>query len=373
MQKTKQTIKIVSVSLALGFAFAFLFVQCFPPITVAENLQLDDQEASIRSIAKVQPAVVNIIVYDDEDILTIDVKTGAKKIESERTQKGRGTGFIISSDGYLITNKHVIESASDKGSFRIIMNNGKQYYAQLIAKDPLNDLAILKIFDQNLPFVELGDSDSLLVGSTVIAIGNALGLYQNTATKGIVSGLGRSIIASEEANGQIQSLDNIIQTDAGINHGNSGGPLVDLQGKVVGINVAIDESGSAIGFAIPINDARVVIKSIIENGRIIRPRLGLRYIMLTPEIAIDNKLNRTSGAWLKTNDDDEAIIKDGPAYKAGLLMGDIIFEINAIKIEGKDTLLSVVQRYKPGDKIGMKILRGESVLILKASLDEFKM
>jgi len=370
--KIKDTLKMISIVLALSLGFAFLFTQYLPPISIAEDLRLDEQEASIRAIAKVQPTVVSIIVYDDENILTIDAKSGKQSIESERTQRGRGTGFIISSDGYVLTNKHVVDSASSKGSFRIIMNSGKQYYAQLIAKDVLNDLAVLKIFDKNLDFVELGDSDSLQVGSTVIAIGNALGLYQNTATKGIVSGLGRSIVASEEANGNIQSLDNIIQTDAGINHGNSGGPLVDLQGRVVGINVAVDESGSSIGFAIPINDARVVIRSIIENGRIIRPRLGLKYIMLSPEIAIDNKLNRTSGAWIATSDESLSIVKDGPADKAGLLNDDIIFEINAIKIEGQNTLLSVVQKYKPGDKIGMKVLRGEKVLILIASLDEFK-
>ncbi len=373
MQKIKYTFKIISITLVLAFGLAFLFEQFFVTSDiVAENLQLDEQEAAIRAIAEVRPAVVNIIVYDEKDVLTIDVSTGLKNIKSKRVLRGRGTGFIINSDGYIITNKHVVDSASDKGSFRIIMNNGKQYYAQLIAKDPLNDLAVLKIFDEDLPFVRLGDSNSLQIGTSVIAIGNALGLYQNSATKGIISGLGRSIVASEESNGQLEALDNIIQTDAEINPGNSGGPLIDLYGRVIGINVAIDENGSAIGFAIPINDARPVINSIIESGRIIRPRLGLRYIMLSPEIAIDNNLNRTNGAWITAGDmGGEAIVKNGPADISGLLPGDIIFEINAIKVEGKDTLLSIVQRYKPGDKIGMKVLRGEKVLILIAELDEF--
>ncbi len=360
--------------MVLSFGFAFLFVQFFNPINiVAEDLQLDEQEATIRAIAQVQPAVVNIIVYDDEDVLTIDIESGLESKERERVLKGRGTGFIINRDGYIVTNKHVIESASDNGSYRIIMNNDKQYYAQLIAKDPLNDLAVLKIFDENLPFVELGDSGSLQIGSTVIAIGNALGLYQNTATKGIVSGLGRSIVANEEVSGQVEFLDNIIQTDAGINHGNSGGPLINLRGKVVGINVAIDETGSSIGFAIPANDARVVINSVIESGRIIRPRLGLRYIMLSPEIATDNKLNRASGAWITAGETEgEVIAKNGPAEIAGLLPGDIIFEVNAIKVEGKNTLLSIIQSYKPGDRIGMKVHRAEKILILIAELDEFK-
>jgi S1-C subfamily serine protease len=374
--KIKYTLRIISITMVLSFGFAFLFIHFTDPLVmVADDLEFDEQNATIRAIAKVQPAVVNIIVYDEEEFFSIDIESGIQKTETKKILKGRGTGFIINSDGYIITNKHVVETENDAGDYRIIMNSGKQYYAQLIAKDPLNDLAVLKIFDENLPFVELGDSNSLQTGSTVIAIGNALGLYQNTATKGIVSGLGRNILASEKASGQIESLDNIIQTDAGINRGNSGGPLIDLNGRVVGINVAVDETGSAIGFAIPVNDARVVINSVIENGRIIRPRLGLRYIMLSPEIAIDNKLNRTSGAWITVGGavKDSAITKDGPASRAGLLPGDVVFEINAIKVEDKDTLLSIVQRYKPGDKIGMKVLRGEKILILIAELDEFKM
>lgn len=372
--KTKYIFKIITITFGLTFGltfvFAFFVLHSLSPMSlVAEDLQLDEQEATIRAIARVQPAVVNIVVYDENNI----IESGAKDIKTEKVIKGRGTGFIINSDGYIITNKHVVETASEKGSYRIIMNSGKQYYAQLIAKDPINDLAVLKIFDKNLPFVELGDSNSLQIGTSVIAIGNALGLYQNTATKGIVSGLGRDILA-EEIGGQVESLDDVIQTDAGINHGNSGGPLIDLRGRVVGINVAIDEAGAAIGFAIPMKDARVVINSIIKSGRIIRPRLGLKYIMLNPEIAIDNKLNRTSGAWITVGGtvDDSAIVKNGPADKAGLLPGDIIFEVNAIKVENKDTLLSIIQRYKPGDKIGMKVLRGEKVLILIAKLDEFK-
>jgi S1-C subfamily serine protease len=265
-----------------------------------------------------------------------------------------------------------VESAGKNGSYRIILNSGKQYYAQLIGKDPLNDLAVLRIFEKDLPFAKLGDSNSLQIGTTVIAIGNALGLYQNTATKGIVSGLGRSITASDKYNSNIEILDNIIQTDAEINPGNSGGPLLNLQGQVIGINVAIDETGSAIGFAIPINDARPVIKSIIKSGRIIRPKLGLHYIMLTSEMAIDNKLNRTSGAWINSGGTtDMPIEKNGPADIAGLQAGDIIFEINAIKVEGKDTLLSIIQRYQPGDKIGMKVMRGARILIITAILGEF--
>ena len=341
---------------------------------IADTLRLDDQEATIMAIKKVMPAVVSIIIMDKQTVITIDPATGAQTQQTSTVQKGSGTGFIISADGLILTNKHVVSAGNEKtAEYHIILNTGKQYYAQLIGKDPINDLAVLKIFDKNLPFVGLGDSDKLQIGSTVIAIGNALGRYQNSATKGIVSGLGRNIEASDQSGTINESLDNVIQTDADINLGNSGGPLVDLQGNIVGINVAIDQTGSSIGFAIPINDAKPVIKSVRDIGRIVRPRLGIRYVMLTPEIAQANKLNRNGGAWITINQDGTpSVLADSPAAKAGLKQGDIITEINAIKLQNQTTLLSVVQRYKPGDKIGLKVFRDGKFINLTAILDEFR-
>src|SRR5680860_744328 len=234
----------------------------------AGSLQFDEQEATIRAIKKVLPAVVSIIIYNEEEYVNVNLSTGQQTKETEKVKKGSGTGFLISADGLIITNKHVVNSADNEtAEYRIILNSGKQYYAQFIGKDPLNDLAILKIFDKNLPHVELGNSDNLEIGSTVIAIGNVLGLFQNSVTKGIVSGLGRSFEAGD-SNGNSILINNAIQTDAEINMGNSGGPLVDLNGQIVGINVARALGGKAIGFAIPINDARPVVNSVIEIGRI---------------------------------------------------------------------------------------------------------
>jgi serine protease Do len=339
----------------------------------ADNLSFDEQEATILAVKKIMPAVVSIIVYDEEQIVTLDLGTGVQTANKEKVQKGSGTGFLISVDGLIVTNKHVVNSAPDNtAAYRVILNSGKEYYAQLIGRDPIKDLAVLKIFDKNLPYVELGDSDKLEIGATVIAIGNALGRYQNSATKGIVSGLGRSIQAADTA-GQAEVLDNVIQTDAEINPGNSGGPLVDLSGKVVGVNTAIDQEGTAIGFAIPINDVRTAIASVKTAGRIIRPRLGLRYLMLTPQIALDNGLTRQSGAWIVAGKAGEpAVVADSPSAKAGILTGDIIFEINGVKIEGRNTLLSIVQKYKPGEKIGLKILRGNKIIIRTVTLDEYR-
>lgn len=354
-----------------------LFFNFYPSArnkAVADNLGLDDQEATIRAINKVMPAVVSIIIIDQQGTITIDLSTGEHFENITKVQKGSGTGFIISPDGLILTNKHVVGSGNEKtADYRVILNSGKQYYAQLIGKDPINDLAVLKIFDKNLPYVQLGDSDKLSIGTTVIAIGNALGRYQNSATKGIISGLGRSIEASDQNGNLAEILDNVIQTDADINLGNSGGPLVDLDGNIVGINVAMDQTGSSIGFAIPINDAKPVIKSVREIGRIVRPRLGVRYNMLTPEIAGQYKLAKDSGAWISINEiGGPAVLAGSPAEKAGLVPGDIVMEINGIKLQGKTTLISVVQKYKPGDKIGLRVFRGGKIIILTATLDEFR-
>ncbi len=339
----------------------------------AKTLQLDEQEATILAIKKITPAVVSIIINDYQNIILLS--PNGVNAQKQKKQVGSGTGFIISADGYILTNKHVVKAGNpETAEYQIILNSGKKYYAQYIGVDPLKDLGILKIFDKNLPSVELGDSDKLVQGMSVMAIGNALGKYQNSVTKGIVSALGRSIAASDNR-GNVEALDNVIQTDAQINPGNSGGPLIDLGGKVVGVNVAIDESGQSISFAIPINDAKVIIKSIREQNRIVRPRIGIRYVMLTPELAAAKSLPRASGAWITRAEDDPgtpAILPDSPAAKGGLEEGDIIIEVNAIKIEGNNTLFNVIQKYKPGNKIGLKIQRGDKIIVRTVTLDEFK-
>ena len=342
-------------------------------LAAADDLVLDDQEATIRAIKSTIPAVVSIIVYDENEITYIDLRTGQRTIQKQKAEKGSGTGFLISPDGLILTNKHVVNAVNDKtGEYRVILNNGKQYYAQLIGKDPLNDLAVLKIFDKDLPYVNLGDSDNLQIGTTVVAIGNALGRYQNSVTKGIISALGRSLVASDQA-GNAEALDNVIQTDAEINFGNSGGPLVDLHGNVIGINVAIDQAGASIGFTIPINDARPVINSVKEIGRIVRASLGVRYIMITPELAQDKGLIRNSGALIINGESGEpAVLPNSPGAAAGLAAGDIIFEINAIEVSGNNTLFSIIQKYRPGNRIGLKVQRGDKTIIKVVTLGEFK-
>lgn len=372
--KNNKSILIILVSVLLvGSIFGWSASNFLNTKNVAAvQYQLDEQAATIMAIKKVVPAVVSISVIDNVTTAEVDLITGEASTSIEKQVKGSGTGFLISADGYIITNKHVVEVGSDQAAYKIILNSGKQYYAQLIGKDPLNDLAVLKIFDKNLPYISMGDSDKLDMGTTVIAIGNALGEFNNSATKGIVSGLGRSLVAGDDS-GNSESLDNVIQTDAQINPGNSGGPLIDLNGNVIGINVATESSGASIGFAIPINDAKPVIDSIKTVGRIVRVRLGVRYVMITPQLAADKKLKSQTGAWL-TNlaTDDPVILPDSPASQIGLQEDDIILEVNGIKIADKNSLFSVVQKYKPGNKISLKILRGNTTLTKVATLQEAK-
>lgn len=341
---------------------------------VADDLNLDEQEATIRAINKVNPAVVSIQAWDQETITVVDVDTGAVTTETEKVNLGNGSGFIITPDGLIVTNRHVVEVVSPTtGEYKVILKIGQEYYAQLISKDPIKDIAIIKIFDKDLPFVEIGDSNILTIGSTVIALGNSLSKYPNSASKGIVSGLGRFLSTNQFNIPQAQNLDNVIQTDAGINLGNSGGPLIDLQGRVVGVNVAIDEGGNSIGFALPMIDVIGAIRSVKESGLIIRPRLGVRYQTLTDYLAEKNNLPVAVGAWLDTDGDEvAAVLPDSPAARGGLEPGDIITEVNAIPVNDKDTLFSVVGRFKPGDRIGLRIYRGEEIIVKEVVLDSFE-
>lgn len=370
---SKKNLIILSLIFALGLVLGGGLDNFKTKPITADELELNEEEASIRAIQSIIPATVNIIVYEEEETLNINLETGERTSKKEIIEKGSGTGFLISPDGLILTNKHVINVAKvEEGQYRVILNSGKKYYAQFIGNDPINDLAVLKIFDKNLPYVKFGNSDKLRLGTTVIAIGNALGRYQNSVTKGIVSGLGRNLVASDGF-GNLETLNNVIQTDAQINLGNSGGPLIDLHGNVVGVNVAIDRVGQSIGFAIAINDAWPVIKSVRETGRIARPMLGVHYIMLDPQTAQERDLPLLNGAYIIPFEEGgvPGIVSGSSAEIAGLEEGDIIFEIDDIELKGKNTLLSLIQRYKPGDVIGMKIQRGDKVIIRVARLGEF--
>ena len=284
---------------------------------------------------------------------------------------GAGSGFFISADGLIVTNKHVV--SDETASYTVLTQDGKKYDAKVLSRDPVNDLAIVKIDIQKAPFLHLADSLKLQVGQRVIAIGNSLGQYQNTVTSGIVSGIGRKIEAGDET-GSSESLSNVIQTDAAINPGNSGGPLLDIMGNVVGINTAIDQQGQLVGFAIPSNEINKAVSSFRKNGKITRAYLGVRYIILTADIATQEKLPKDYGALIVRGQtrNDLAVIPGSPADKAGLIENDIIEEVNGTKVDQDHTLSDLLNQFNVSDSVTLKIYDKGNEKTIKVILGETK-
>jgi len=278
--------------------------------------------------------------------------------QTEIQQIGAGTGFIISSDGLVLTNKHVVDDQA--ATYTVTLSDDTSYEAEVLGRDPFNDLAILKIAASDLPILSLGDSESINIGESVVAIGFALGEYSNTVTTGIVSGLSRDVVAGNGLSSE--KLEGVIQTDTAINPGNSGGPLINMYGEVIGINTAVNREGQLIGFAIPINGAKQMVNGVKEFGRIVRPYMGVRYVMINEAMAIENKLAVDYGALVARgqNMTELAVIPGSPADKAGIVENDIILEIEGVKLENDNTLAKLIANYQPGDKIEVKLYhRGE--------------
>jgi serine protease Do len=360
--------------LSVGFAGGMLGARAYLLNTGESNNTtnakrvVSEESELISSIAKnVGPSVVSINV------------TGGSSRDSfsgqSIAQQSAGTGFIISKDGYIITNRHVVPAGSTKVS--IIMSDGTVFddvrvVGRTNETDPL-DVAFLKITDtkgKKLIPAKIGDSDNMQVGDMVVAIGNALGQFQNTVTSGIVSGYGRSVDASDGQSG-VESLQNLFQTDAAINQGNSGGPLVNSDGEVIGINTAIAGDAQNIGFAIPINDATGLIKGVIEKGKLLRPYVGVRYIQLTSDNAKELRQSSKEGAYIPEGSDSQpSILPNSPASKAGLRPGDIITKINDKKVTQTTPLNSVVSRFAVGETVTVTYLRDgkEKTVQLKLEL-----
>lgn len=286
---------------------------------------------------------------------------------TEKKQIGAGTGFIISSDGLIATNKHVVNEKD--AEYTVYLNDGRKYKGKVIALHPIDDLAIIKINATNLPYLKLGDSNKLKLGQTVIAIGNALGEFQNTVSVGVVSGLRRNIVASDNL-GNIQRLEGLIQTDAAINPGNSGGPLINLRGEVIGINTAIVSGAENIGFAIPVNRLKNMLYDLSTKGKVEVPFLGVRYLLVTEEIQKKFNLPFDYGAYVYSEDDKKpAVLPNSPAEKAGIKKGDIILEVNGVKITPQNTLAQQITSRKVGDIINLKIWRNGKIITLQAQLE----
>ncbi|MCU0679058.1 MAG: trypsin-like peptidase domain-containing protein [Planctomycetes bacterium] len=354
-----------------------------------------DQESSIiQAVEKVSPAVVSIIVTKDLPIIERYYSEpfggsdffrqffgddfsdffGQPQYRQKGTQKqevGGGSGFIVSADGYIITNKHVV--ADEEADYTVLMNDESKHEANVLARDPINDVAILKIEGKDLPYVEFGDSANLKVGQTVIAIGNALGEFRNTVSTGVISGLARSVMAGGTGMGSEQ-LTGVIQTDASINPGNSGGPLLNIAGQVIGINTAMAQGAENIGFTIPVNEVKSSYESVKATGKIVRPWLGIRYVLINEEIKEANKLDTDHGALIVRGESmtDLAVIPGSPADKAGLKENDIILEINGVKIDDQHPLANAIRNYKIGEEVTLKILRQGKEETVKVKLEEMK-
>ncbi|HKR82166.1 MAG TPA: trypsin-like peptidase domain-containing protein [Candidatus Saccharimonadales bacterium] len=298
---------------------------------------------------------------------------------SGQTQQSAGTGIIISTDGLIVTNRHVVPAGTS--SVSVTLSDGTQYdNVQVLGRTSGNDsldIAFLKIQDikgKKLVPATLGDSSKMQVGDTVVAIGNALGQFQNTVTTGIISGHGRSIQATDSTGSNSENLEDLFQTDAAINEGNSGGPLVNLNGEVIGINTATAATAQSIGFSIPINDVSGLIKGVQTTGKLQQPYLGVAYLSLTDDIAKQLNLKVTRGAYVappRISGSSQAIIPGSPAEKAGLKEGDIITAVDGKSIDQNNSLTSLLGKHAVGDKVSLSVLRGNDTITLQATLAAF--
>ncbi len=283
---------------------------------------------------------------------------------------GGGSGFIVDPSGIILTNRHVV--ADPQAEYVVVLNEEKKYPAKILARDPINDVAVIKIEEKNLPTIKLGDSTKLELGQTAIAIGNALGNFLNTVSVGVVSGLSREITAGDAVTKKMTKLRGLVQTDAAINPGNSGGPLIDIKGRAIGINTAMVFLAENIGFALPINNAKKVIQDIKKYGRIRHPFLGLRYILLDKELQEKFKLPLDHGALVISEPvpEGKAVVPGGAAEKAGIQEGDIILEIQNEKVSNKKPLEDILQKCKIGQTVSIKTLRKGKIITCQAVLKE---
>ncbi len=320
-------------------------------------------EESIAAVAKkVSPSVVSILSTSQQTSF----------FDQSYNQQAAGTGMIVSKDGYVLTNKHVVDGAS---SVTVILPDGTTYKGvEVLGTDPLNDIAFLKIKDvSDLPVVTLGDSKTVRIGQSVVAIGNALGQYQNTVTSGIISGLGRPVVAGSGSgsDSSTESLNDLIQTDAAINSGNSGGPLLNLKGQVIGINTAIAADAQGIGFSIPIGAAKGMLANLVKTGKLERPYLGIQYLTITPEVKEQYKLPVNQGDYVFATS-GPSVQPNGPADKAGVKNKDIITKVNGVEVGAGSSVATLISEYQPGDVVQLTVLRDGKTLTLKATLGAYK-
>ncbi len=361
-----------------------LFDNGFLDKWIPKKEQPQDSRVEVREILKEENAVINVVDKVTPSVVTVGVKKTQRfinrdsfsfdpfglfgpqlqpEIREKQIEQDIGSGFILSEEGLVVTNKHVINDL--QAEYTVITSSDEELKVEKIYRDPINDLAILKVTPgSELQPIELGDSDNLKVGQVVIAIGTALGEFRSTVTTGVISGLGRGINAGTPFSGISEELNNVIQTDAAINPGNSGGPLLDSLGRVIGVNVAVSQSGENIGFAIPINLVKESIDNFEATGKFSRGFLGVRYQMLDKKTAILNSVPQ--GAYVVE------IVPDSPAEKAGISENDIVVEIDGEKLTEKNGLSEIISKKKVGTEIVIKVYKNGETVDLRAVLEEVK-
>jgi serine protease Do len=346
----------------IGFVAGAIFMYAvFKPISnVVGNNEFAEESFAVAAVDLVKDAVVSVYsVKGDGAVVVVE-----------------GSGFFVNDAGVFLTNKHVLKKG-DGIKYKAVLSDGDEYFADLVYEDPLDDVAMLKVVDdgasgarpgaaaRKFSYVKFGDSDDMKVGMKVLAFGNALAEYQNTVTMGIISGKGRQITAKTGAGiTESESLSGLLQTDAAINLGNSGGALVNLNGEVIGMNVAVVESGNGVGFAIPSNDLRPLVESFLKNGKVLRPMMGVRFIMLNKNQAKKYEVDIDQGALLvgDVSKGELAVISGGSADKAGLKALDVILEVDGEKVDEEHPLNRLIRFYEPGNTIKLKVLRGGEII-----------
>jgi len=345
---------------------------------LSQNVTLSEDSAIVDVVKKAGPAVVSIVISEDLNKLpgygnafnndpffnffNDNGQSAPQPTGPNIQQVGAGSGFFISADGLIVTNRHVVDN--QQASYTVLTQDGKKYDATVLTRDPVNDLAIVKVDVKNATFLQLADSSNLLVGQRVVAIGNSLGQYQNTVTSGIVSGVGRKITAGDQ--GSSEQLSGVIQTDAAINPGNSGGPLIDLAGEVVGMNTLIDQSGSNLGFAVPVNIIKSSVSQLKAFGKVSKPYVGVGFLTLDKVQQIIRQLPVADGAYISS-------VADGsPASAAGLKPGDIVTAINHEKLTAANEFDTVINRYTAGTQLLFTFLRAGQSMDTPVILGEFK-
>jgi len=344
-------------ALSIAAASALALTAFGAPTLAAQG----DDEVLIAAVATISPTVVTLRVATDVGSDPAEGGVGAPG------SQGSGSGVIIDASGLILTNAHV---AADATAVTVILEDGRTFKGETVGVDTLTDFAFVKIAGSDLPVAVLGDSSDIRIGQLAIAVGNPLGDFPGSVTTGIVSGLDRTIQVADQQTGGASTLRHLIQTDAAINPGNSGGVLVDGAGEVIGINTAASGDATGIGFALPIDLAKPIIEQVLAGEPIERPWIGIRYEGLDAQVAEDNDLAVSEGAWIDAGDQDgaRAILANSPAKEAGLKAGDIITAIGDQAVDREHPLDLLLLQHNPGDTVELTVLRAQAKITVDLTL-----